>query len=74
MGKQWPLTVDSGTLSCDGSDGVGSVTFETGGKLYAVNGLARQDGYADITPIWAKAGYGLRKNIGPLIDRGLKLC
>jgi hypothetical protein len=42
---------------------------------YAVNGLAEGSGkYANIDSIWADAPGGLKKNIGPLIDRGLQLC
>lgn len=71
-GDEWPLTVESGTLRCDGD----SVIFETGGTEYAVNGLADGRGYADIDPIWAPApeGGGLKLNIGPLLDDGLELC
>jgi Protein of unknown function (DUF2511) len=68
LGSDWPLTVDSGTLVCEGA---GSVTFTVNGTTYAVNGLAEG---ADIDPIWADSGDGLKKNIGPLIDRGLSLC
>ncbi|MGQ0846525.1 MAG: DUF2511 domain-containing protein [Sporichthyaceae bacterium] len=72
MGDQWPLTVDSGVLSCF----AGGVYFTTGGTRYTVNGIAdsRGDG-ADIAPIWSKSNNpGPRKNIGPLIDTGLGLC
>jgi hypothetical protein len=54
----------------------GSVSFlDPTGNWWAVNGLARAStDYPDIDPIWADAKGGLRKNIGPLIERGLKLC
>jgi len=72
FGKDWPLTVQSGTLNCEGA---GAVTFTTNGTTYAVNGLANgMDQWPDIDAIWADAPHGLKKNIGPLIDRGLKLC
>lgn len=80
MGRKWPLTVNKGRLVCIGSRGVGAVVFVApDGTNYAVNGTAkgRLDHAADINTIWAddKAlGMGLKKNIGPLIDRGLKLC
>jgi len=74
MGEDWPLTVDSGTLRCEGD----AVTFETtDGDIYAVNGTAKTTtDYPDIDAIWADdpALAGLKKNIGPLIDQGLKLC
>jgi hypothetical protein len=72
FGSNWPLTVESGTLACEGA---GAVTFTTSGTTYAVNGMAQgMDQYAEIDPIWADEGGGLKKNIGPLIDRGLSLC
>src|SRR5262245_42823561 len=50
----WPFTVDAGTLRCDGSDGFGSVTFEADGTVYALNGIARQNGDGEeVGPIWA---------------------
>jgi hypothetical protein len=72
FGTDWPLTVEGGVLACEGA---GSVTFAAGGTTYAVNGMAEtQDAGADIDPIWKDVGGGLKKNIGPLIDRGLELC
>lgn len=72
FGNAWPLTVGGGTLRCTGA---GAVTFEAEGTVYEVNGLAgTQNLGADIDPIWEDAGHGLKKNIGPLINRGLKLC
>ena len=72
----WPLTSESGTLKCEGSDGVGGVTIEVDGKTYAVNGSAKGDrSNADIAPIWAADKTpGLKKDIGPLIQEGLRLC
>jgi Protein of unknown function (DUF2511) len=72
FGSSWPLTVDHGTLTCHPVD---AVTFTApGGTTYGVNGTAMDHGYPDIHPIWAPAPGGLRKYIGGLIDRGLKLC
>jgi len=74
LGRKWPLTVDDGTLSCD-ADAV--VFTAPDGDEYGVNGTALTAGYDRIDPIWApdKAlGMGLKKDIGPLIDRGLALC
>lgn len=73
FGRAWPLTVTSGVLNCEGL----AVTFTANGTTYAVNGFARQmDRWPDINPIWADAGIGLgyKKDIGPLIERGLELC
>jgi hypothetical protein len=74
FGKDWPLTVDAGVLSCEGAS---AVYFTANGIRYAVNGSARTRKDApDIDPIWAKdpRGYSPKKDIGPLIDRGLQLC
>jgi hypothetical protein len=72
MGKKWPLKVDSGELACDGSNGFGAVTFTApDGTVYAVNGSASA---RDIGPIWANHPSIGKKNIGPLIERGLALC
>jgi hypothetical protein len=71
FGRDWPLTVEGGTLVCEGPSAVGAVYFETEGTRYGVNGLA--DG-TEIRPIWKDAQHGLKKNIGPLIDIGLKIC
>lgn len=77
--EAWPFTVSGGTLRCDGP---GWVTFETGGETYAINGLASgrapEEGWRDIDDIWANApdvaGFGIKKDIGPIIDDGLMLC
>lgn len=69
----WPLTVDEGTLRCEGA---GAVVFTTSdGREYAVNGMASGQGYAEIDPIWRNApGPAPKVNIGPLIELGLELC
>jgi hypothetical protein len=80
FGEDWPLTVASGTIRCDGSPGAGQVIFTapTSGTEYALNGTALEGGYASIDPIWryepGMAKYELRVNIGVLTDRGLALC
>lgn len=72
----WPLTVDSGVLTCVGSGGIGKVTIVVDGITYAVNGTAKADkDNLDIRPIWADAETaGLKKDISPLLDEGLRLC
>lgn len=76
MGDEWPLTVDSGVLACDGKDGFGSVTFTVDGTTYGVNGIAMGQGLPAMDPIWADdpATPGLKMNMGPIIDAGLALC
>jgi hypothetical protein len=75
FGSDWPLTVDEGHLNCEGA---GAVTFtDPGGTTYAVNGTAQgATDYPEIDAIWADSNdnFAPKKNIGPLIDRGLDLC
>lgn len=73
LGDEWPFTVDSGVVACDG-DGV---TFTADGITYAVNGTARGRGMGiDVQAIWADdpSPPGLKKDISPVINRGLELC
>ncbi|MFD8545680.1 hypothetical protein [Streptomyces sp. NPDC059649] len=72
--KEWPFTVDIGTLRC--RDGV-SVTFEAGGTEYGVNGTAQDAGYPSVKPIWAddkELGNGLKVDISEVLDYGRGLC
>src|SRR3712207_2618332 len=75
FGSDWPLTVDEGHLNCEGA---GAVTFtDPDGNTYAVNGTAQgATDYAEIDEIWADSSndFAPKKNIGPLIDRGLEIC
>lgn len=71
FGDGWPLTVESGLLRCR----AGAVTFETGGRVYAVNGRAMSDTRnLDIGRIWAPGFDTPKKSIGPLLAAGLALC
>jgi hypothetical protein len=72
FGDEWPFTVDGGVLR---RYPIGGVTFKANGTEYAVNGLAKGQGFKDVKEIWADdPETGLRKNIGPIIDRGLELA
>lgn len=72
FGPGWPLTVDEGTLACEGR---GVVTFASGGTTYAVNRAAKTLlRWPDIDRIRADSPGGLKMNLVPLIDRGLALC
>ena len=74
FGNSWPFTVLEGTLACqDGQE----VVFTANSQTYAVNGLAASsEKYAEIHAIWADnpLAPGTRKDIGPILDRGTKLC
>lgn len=72
--KEWPFTVDVGTLRC--RDGV-SVTFEADGTEYGVNGTAQDAGYPSVKPIWAddkELGNGLKVDVSEVLDYGRGLC
>jgi hypothetical protein len=71
-GDEWPLTVESGTLSCQPG---GAIVFTAeDGTAYGVNGLAAD--FAEIDSIWADNPSGVtpKLNIGPLIEDGQELC
>jgi Protein of unknown function (DUF2511) len=72
LGEEWPFTVEEGLVQ---GRGWGSVTFKARGEVYAVNGVAKGQGFKNIDAIWANdPATGLKKNIGPIIERGLELC
>lgn len=74
LGDQWPLRVEEGVLHCDGADGFGAVTITADGVTFALNGTARgRKQWPDVDPIWASSDID-KKDIGVLIDEGLKLC
>lgn len=73
FGENWPLTVDAGVVRCQN----GAVTFTSNGFNYDVNGTAMTKNRGKkIDEIWADdpKNAGLKINIGPIIDLGLKLC
>jgi hypothetical protein len=77
FGTKWPFTVDEGTLACKGKSSFGEVIFTANGKTYAINGTAKgTKKYLSIDEIWADnpSVSGVKKDIGPIIERGLKLC
>lgn len=77
LGDEWPLTVEEGTLRCDGPAVAGAIFFEAEGRWYPVNGIARgRSEGVEIDVIWADDPEipGAKKHIGVLIERGLALC
>lgn len=76
VGEDWPLTVESGIVACEGNNGYGAVSFTADGTTYGVNGVALQQGLPRIDPIWADDPSipGGKLNIGPIINAGLALC
>ena len=77
FGEDWPFTLDEGILACKGGGGAGEVVFTANGASYAVNGVAKgTKKYRPIEEVWADNSSlpGTKKNIGSIIERGLKLC
>lgn len=77
LGDEWPLTVEDGTLRCDGPAVAGAIFFQAEGRWYPVNGIARgRSEGIEIDVIWADDPDipGAKKHIGVLIERGLELC
>lgn len=73
FGDTWPLTVEDGTIICDGA----SILLRTNHGLFAVNGTARgQHRWKDIRDITNADPHtpGLLMNVQPIVDRGLKSC
>lgn len=84
-GDKWPFTVDEGILSCRdtgvtvGTTRMVEVTFTANGVTYALNGTAKGNAsYADVDSIWANDDRpefaGVKKDYGPILDRGLALA
>jgi hypothetical protein len=77
FGDAWPFTVARGLLQCTGSNGYGPVTFYSGGIQYALNDAAIVDGAGTrVDPILADDPDipASKKDIQPVIERGLELC
>jgi Protein of unknown function (DUF2511) len=75
FGNAWPLTVESGTVSCEPPSSV--VFTDDSGNRYAVNGTAMSaTDYPDIDAIWAPNPEidGTKIDISPILDTGLDLC
>lgn len=76
MGKDWPFTVEKGTLRCASS----MVTFEANGTIYALNGTASSRaanmGWRDVSPIWKENMEipGTKIGISSVINKGIELC
>lgn len=76
FGDKWPLSVESGTLHCEGSKTSGAVTLYADGITYALNLQAQSDGYAQPGNIWLDdpEEAGQKIPVGPLVQEGMKLC
>lgn len=84
LGKDWPLTVAHGTLSCmypvQGRRNLPALLITAGGITYGINGTADAHaatyGWRDIRPIWRDnpAIPGTKIPIAALLNRGAALC
>jgi hypothetical protein len=73
FGDNWPLTIDSAEVDCIEPS---TAVARFGGRVFALNGMAMQRGFADIDPYWRADPKipGARVNIGLLIDSALAHC
>lgn len=79
MGKDWPLSVNSGEVSCEGTKDSGALFFTHNGKRYGINGVALTGNRAlDIreSSFWANDPKiaGTKISIGPLMEKARSAC
>lgn len=91
FGTQWPFGVDSGVLRCENMQArlfpaqnvmPSAITFTTGAKTYALNGIARghltRRDWVDIVKseeMWPFVdSKSPRRSLTPIIEAGLALC
>lgn len=70
-GSTWPLSVTEGMLHCVAG---GVITFVKDGTEYSLVRRSQHSAYADVEGIRAVDPGGSRKDLGPLIERGRRLC
>ena len=68
-GLVWPLTVESGLLLGRTTDKMVCFNDLNTQTLYALNGIARMAGIANITPLWKD-----NADLTDLIAEGVALC
>lgn len=75
--SEWGLTVNSGKLTCLAPQTHITLSVPKKGT-YAINGSARgakdKFDWKDLPEIWKLNPNGARKDVSPIIDRGLQLC
>ncbi len=71
MGDDWPLTVSKGILRCETKR---EITFQHDGTTYSLNGTAEHGANSDVAPIRAQEPSGAKKDLDPLVERGVRLC
>lgn len=77
FGDKWIFKIDEGLLECRGENSIGEIVLTSGGKTYAINGVAKQSGkYAPTEEILldnSKAA-AMKNDLSPFINEGLKMC
>lgn len=71
LGPAWPLTISEATLHCEFR---GEIVVQHRGTGYSLTGHEKHGAYTDIGAIHAEDTDGRRKDLGPLIERGKRLC
>jgi hypothetical protein len=82
FGEAWPLTVESGIVTCsrEGAKIIATFLSDADDREYALNGAATSQGWPPIDRIWrddpssTAASAGLKIPIGPLITAALNIC
>jgi hypothetical protein len=82
-GDAWPFAVDEGTLRCfviqsEGIDDQPAAVITLDGSNYALNGVAIQQGYTELTlesDVWLdNPETGAKVSISPLVAEAVALC
>ena len=71
LGPAWPLTIFEGTLRCEVG---GAIILQHHGTEYNLTRHDQHGAYADVAGIQAEDVAGNRKDLSPLIERGMRLC
>ena len=73
LGQAWPFSVDSGVVSCEGTN---IALFTVDGTTYGLNSAALEQNYADSEPIRIDnpAIPGVRLDLGTIISLAIRQC
>lgn len=71
LGPAWPLTISNATLHCEFR---GEIVVQHRGTGYSLTDHDKHGAYTDIGEIHAEDADGRKKDLGPLIERGKRLC
>lgn len=70
FGEAWPLTVPKGIVRCETG---GEITFQTDGTTFTLTRSPGDSAYSDISAI-RTTGVDGPMDLGPLVERGVRLC